>query len=198
MRCEPSICARSLRRGFTLLELVIVVVLIAIMTALIAPEMRGTFEGEVLRATSRKLIQCVNLAHSRTISGNVQHRLVIDPIEQVCRIERLARNADEGVGFLPMRDDAAVTGELDSRVRIEVRETPRQPAGADGQVAPAAPRSGRAAGSETRRTIAFHPDGTADGVDILLRDGSGFGLMLRVNPVTAGVKVTELAREGAK
>ena len=41
----------NFRRAFTLMELVVVVVIIGIMTALIIPEMKGTFEDALLRST---------------------------------------------------------------------------------------------------------------------------------------------------
>jgi hypothetical protein len=36
--------------------------------------------------------------------------------------------------------------------------------------------------------IGFYADGTADAVEIRLRDRDGFGLVLEVNPVTARVR----------
>ena len=43
--------------------------------------------------------------------------------------------------------------------------------------------------------IFFYPDGTADASEIVLRDRDGFRLALRINPVTARVRIIELARE---
>jgi len=43
--------------------------------------------------------------------------------------------------------------------------------------------------------ITFYPDGTADASEILLRDRDGFRVALRINPVTARVRIIELARE---
>ena len=50
------------QRGFTLIELMIVIILIGIFTGLMVGEMRGTFEDALLRSTARKLIATANLA----------------------------------------------------------------------------------------------------------------------------------------
>src|SRR6266496_3350704 len=69
---------RARNRGFSLVELIVVLMLIAIMMAMILPEMRGTFGDALLRATARKLVDVVNLASSRAITLNQVHRVWLD------------------------------------------------------------------------------------------------------------------------
>ena len=40
--------------AFTLIELMVVIVIIGIMTAMMIPEMKGTFQDALLRSTSRE------------------------------------------------------------------------------------------------------------------------------------------------
>ena len=44
-----------------------------------------------------------------------------------------------------------------------------------------------------RDTITFYPDGTADSAEIHLSDRSGATLAMRVNPVTARLRIRERA-----
>jgi len=43
--------------------------------------------------------------------------------------------------------------------------------------------------------VNFYPDGTADSVEVVLRDEAGFGLRLRIDPITARVEILELDSE---
>ena len=40
--------------GFSLIELMVVIILIGVMAAMIVPEMKGSYEDVLLRATSRR------------------------------------------------------------------------------------------------------------------------------------------------
>ncbi len=181
--------------GFTLVELMVVLVLIAALTAVMIPEMRGTFEGEQLRATSRELVRGLSIADSQSITVNHPHRLVIDQAQNRYRVERLVRSPEQGGGFLPVRNVAGAEGALNQRITIELWAPP----GADGEPELAgAPqmeiRQSEADSTSAPNMIRFFPDGTADGAEIHLRDRGGFGLALRLNPVTARVRVVELER----
>lgn len=47
----------------------------------------------------------------------------------------------------------------------------------------------------SEQTITLYPDGTADAVEIVLRDREGFRLGLRINPITARVQSIDLQRQ---
>ena len=64
--------------AFTLIELMVVMVLIGIMTAMILPEMKGTYEDALLRSTSRELVSVCSLASSHAVSVNQAYRLRLD------------------------------------------------------------------------------------------------------------------------
>ena len=61
--------------GFTLVELMVVIVIIGIMSAMIIPEMTGSYQDALLRATSRRLIDVCGLASSRAITLHQPQRV---------------------------------------------------------------------------------------------------------------------------
>jgi len=180
------------RTGFTLIELMVVIVLIGIMTAMIIPEMKGTFEEALLRSTARQLVNAFNLGYSQAVTLNQLHRVRLDRKNGRYFVER---KSEEGKGgFTSVGDIPGGEGKLDTRISIEIRQAEETPAAAQEQQAPLV------SAEESRiRTddepIVFYPDGTADSGEVRLRDREGFRLALRINPITARVDIVELERE---
>jgi len=180
--------------AFTLIELMVVMVLIGIMTAMILPEMKGTYEDALLRSTSRELVSVCGLASSHAVSVNQALLLRLDRKTGHYSIER--RGSDRGpAGRLgSARDVPGGEGELDNRISVEIHQSGEDAAEAADQQSSQVPS--RSAEMESRGDgITFYPDGTADASEIVLRDRDGFRLALRINPVTARVRIIELARE---
>jgi type II secretion system protein H len=180
--------------AFTLIELMVVMVLIGIMTAMILPEMKGTYEDALLRSTSRELVSVCSLASSHAVSVNQACRLRLDLKTGHYLIEsRASDRGPEGRAFAA-REVTGGEGELDTRISIEIHKTGEDAAEGAEQASASSPDT--TAPSERRDDgITFYPDGTADESEILLRDRDGFRLALRINPITARVRIIELARE---
>lgn len=174
------------RHAFTLVEMMVVVVIIGIMTAMIIPEMKGTFEDALLRSTGRDIINALSLASSRAISLNQPHRVELDPRTGKFIIESRRRD-DAHEEFVPLNDVASSEGKLDTRISIEVRKPD--------EIAPENPPINRTPEESLPEAIAFYPDGTADAAEIWLRDRAGFRLVLRLNPVTSRVQIIEPEHE---
>src|SRR5438552_4431015 len=104
---------RRYKPGFSLIELMVVIVLIGIMAALIVPEMKGTYEDALLRATSRRLVDVFHLAYSRAVSLNQLHRVRFDRITGRYFVERAGQAAEHGREFVPARDIPEGEGTLD-------------------------------------------------------------------------------------
>ena len=158
--------------------------------------MKGTFEGELLRSTSRTLANGLGLAYSQSISLNQQHRLIIDKTTNRYRIERLARGEEEGNGFVQVKRVPGAEAELDERIQIEFREPGTS---VEDEARESAPTINERSNDESEPTdsVLFYPDGRAQEKEIWLRDRTGFGLALKINPITARVSVTKLEREKA-
>ena len=172
-------------QGFTLIELMTVIVIIAIMTAMIIPEMRGTFEDALLRSTSRNLVSVFDLASSRAVSLNQLHRVRLDTSTGEYLVERRVRSGGQET-FLPLADISGCSGALDKRITIEVRR-PEDAAMESGDSLHPAPNLSEA--------ISFYADGTADAALVTLQDREGVRLGLKLNPITARVHIVEGGRQ---
>lgn len=168
------------------MELVVVVVIIGIMTAMIIPEMRGTFEDALLRSTGREIVNVCSLANSRAVSLNQACRVRLDAKTGKYLLEKKIRDGARE-NFVPFKDVAGGEGKLDTRISIEVRQPD--------DVSPENNSGGAAAEPDVSEAISFYPDGTADAAEILLRDRSGFKLLLQLNPVTSRVEIIESKHE---
>jgi prepilin-type N-terminal cleavage/methylation domain-containing protein len=190
MRVTPPIGAGRL--GFTLIELMVVLVLIGLMTAMIIPEMKGSFEDSLLRAGGRELVNACNLAYSRAVTLNVEHHLRIEKSTGRYYLEKKSPGAGKEA-YVPIGDVPGAKGRIDPRLSLEFQR-PGEETAALGDGMPLV------AGGETPvrdpgESIAFYPDGTADARAILLQDRDGFRLALRISPVTARVHIVELERK---
>ncbi len=172
---RPSVPSRPRIPGFTLIELIVVLALIAILTAVILPEMRGSLEESVLRSTARSVVAACNSANSRAVASGQAHQLIIDPSAHRYRIEPTPNKARSR----PSNDPAPTpeSNPLDPRIVVEVQllEPP-------------------STANPSPHTVEFHPDGTVDAAEFLLRDRSGFAIAIRLNPITARPAIRELGR----
>jgi type II secretion system protein H len=178
------------REAFTLVEIMVVVVLIGIMTALIVPEMKGTYEDAVLRSTGRELVDAFKLAYSRTVSLNQLHRVRLDTEAGRFIVEKRVLDRS-GETFVPLPDVPGSEGTLDKRITVAIRKAGSMTAEEAGPPSGASEESPAPPSTD----ITFYPDGTAEAGEILLRDKQGYRLALRINPTTARVRVVELAHE---
>jgi type II secretion system protein H len=178
---------RQSSAAFSLIELMVVVVLIGILSAMILPAMKGTFDDALLRSTARKLVDAFTLANARAVATTQLHRVRVDRNARQYVVERRVHDAEQGSGFLAVRDIPGAAGELDSRISIEIRRTD-EPSTVPGEVTQID------AGQSHPDAIAFYQDGTAEEAEIILKDRENFRLSLRINPTTARVRLVELGR----
>lgn len=192
MRLRPSNPKR--RNAFTLIELMVVCLLVAILTALIIPEMKGSYQDALLRATGRKLVDVFDLAYSRAVSLDQVDRVRLNPSTGGYMLEKRVQQGGQE-RFVPIRDASGGRGALDRRISIEVRNSGGDVLEESPQAAPAQTAADEPMNPESADMITFYPDGTADGREVILHDQQGYGLALRINPITARVNIIELARQ---
>lgn len=180
---------RAGRGGFTLIELMVVLLLMAVLTGVMVAEMRGTFEDALLRSSARELISACQMASSRAVTINQPHTLVIEDEGGAYAIERIARDQETGGRPRKVRDVPGGEGTLDERITVQIHE-PEMISLEEGENEEGSAGSTEPAGMA--QAITFYPDGTADPREILLRDRAGFELALRINPATARVRVERM------
>ena len=167
------------RDGFTLIELMVVITVIAIVTAVMVTEMGGTYEDALLRANARKLIDVCDAASNRAIAAQQAQVLKIDSASGHFAVRAKARELDEKDAFL-------TEGDLDKRIRFMVREPAR---GDD------VDESEQAEQETELGAVTFYPDGSADAREFTFRDRAGVELVLRINPTTSRVRIMEMAEQ---
>lgn len=84
---------RHVRPGFTLIELILVLVLIAVITAVATPALRGFARRAALDDTAAAMLTLTQQAYSRAAHEAIPHRVVFDLAEHRAWLEQIG---DEG------------------------------------------------------------------------------------------------------
>ena len=70
---------RSAHRGFTLLELVFVLIILSATLAVTAPSLRGWSKGSKLRDSAEEFVAITRYARAQAVSNGTIYRLYVDP-----------------------------------------------------------------------------------------------------------------------
>ncbi|HZV80823.1 MAG TPA: prepilin-type N-terminal cleavage/methylation domain-containing protein, partial [Geobacteraceae bacterium] len=121
---DPRLCG-----GFTLLELLVVIVIIAIAAALVAPRLPTT-ESMELQGSARTLAATIRYLEERAVAGKMFYRLRLNISANTVRITRKLASGDE----IPP-DDRLLDREIfGKRVAITDVSTPRLGKVSEGEV----------------------------------------------------------------
>ncbi len=183
--------------GFTLLELLIVVMLMALLSSAFLPNLGGSF-GFRLRDASREIAGELDYVSQRAIATGVSHRWELNLDAQRFRVQRLEELPAEVWAELPTHSellDLAPPRPQQDYIPIENRAGEWR-----------ALQSNRVRIDEVRlaherltagsAVITFAPDGGADSAELWLQDDNGLELRIRVLAFTGELRIDlEATRE---
>ncbi len=190
------------RSGFTLIEILAVVAIFALLTALIAPNL-GSLSSRTLRQRAESIAASLELARQRSVLTGIPHRLLIDLDQSAYRLEWFVTELEAG-------GEAAESEPEPLDVRGQSPIPMAAPRGETRAYRPLPGLMGRFerledslvfAGIETpegwidqgRVFVSFARDGTASYTALYLDDESGGSVVLDVLPLADAVRVSDAA-----
>lgn len=103
---------RSSRAGFTLIELILVMALLVIGAAVVAPDMASFFHGRVLHSEARRILSLIHYGQSRAVAEGVPVVLWLNPRDSTYGLSIQT-------GFVD-NDDRASSFTLDAGLTLEI------------------------------------------------------------------------------
>lgn len=178
--------AKAQSAGFTLIEVVLVVVIIAILSGIAIPYYAGTLRGMKLRTSARLVTRAALFARGQAILRETTMRIEIDPDTMKIRL-----------GEIPAAAPDSTDGKLDQAVleRLGYIDKPTSPALVQPEFEKKFPDHLAISDfrNDSRETdglllqIDFYPNGQCDAFHMELEDDRGTRLKLKNDPITAKV-----------
>lgn len=156
-------------KGFTLIELAIVIVVLGIMISLVIPTL-GEMTGANLKQSSRHLTGMIRFLRDEAEAKKTVYRLRFDVPGGHYWAERLEVTSDRTVEFKRVPSTISTEGDLSGNTSfkgVRVGSHPDDP------------------------SILFTPDGWVEKTFIHLRDGNGKDFTLIVQPLTGDTELLE-------
>jgi len=167
----------SCERGFTLIELIIVMLLLAIAASLVAPRMSSFFRGRALNHEVRRMLSLAHYAQSRAVSEGVPVVLWVDPKSATYGVEVQGGREEEDEGRREYTAEPTLTFSVPSNATLATGSEQED----EGFGLP-----------EGRAAIRFTPDGFIDEVSvqrILVQQNDGAALELALKSNRLGYEI---------
>lgn len=201
----------SLKRAFTLIELIVVLAIVALITSLALPNFTAYYDAERLRSFSRRVIACVNYAHQYAVSRRCTTAVSLDEDGRVVQVlvpkeYALSNDAEFDGGDVQSESVSKVTigtNTYELPTELEMLLSDRQVEFSPDEFVPAKEKRfgfvripegvdvviSDTEGNSKLNYILFRHDGTATGARITLRGWRGFQIVIAVDPISSKVSV---------
>lgn len=107
-----SLRAQAIRRGFTLIELILVMAILVVAVSLVAPHLSGFARGRALNSEAKQILALMHEGQSRAVSAGMPMVMWFDADKQKYGLE-------EEPGYVD-KDPDAVEFQLNENLKIEV------------------------------------------------------------------------------
>lgn len=142
---------RSYSRGFTLLELVLVMVILTTVVAMVMPNLRGFWAGQRVQNAATEVLTLTRYAHAQAVADGLIYRLNIDATSgKACTL-----TMQSGTIFVELGTSLSRGVVMPDETRIELTR-------ADGD----------------RSHIDFFPDGRTEPAVLRINDPMGEGIVI--------------------
>lgn len=170
--------------GFTLLELVVVLFILALATALVAPAFGRSFGQAQLRAATRDLAALCRFARTQAIISQGILEVVLD--RQANSYWLRGRESDHIAGRLSGLDQVLPARDLEQSIQNREARVRALPTGVTlkSVVVETGPLR-----EDERGAITFFPQGSSTGGEVWLEDGKGRGYRIVVDPSVGFVRI---------
>ena len=179
-------------RGFTLIELILVVAIMVVVASIAAPAVHRTFAQQALQKGADRLRVAMGQARVKAIKNGEEYAVFFMPegswfgVAPFYSFPEQAQIAQKRQQFVTNGNYTDYEKDLMPRgVRFVAGETAM-----DGRAAAAAADVG---GAESLRSILFYPDGTSQDARIILQNDKGSVLQVELRGLTGISKTTRMA-----
>jgi type II secretion system protein H len=164
---------RSNLRGFTLIELILVMIILTIVAGAVAPMLRGFTAGRSVANSARAMLALAQYAHTQSMSEGRAYRLNFDTTSGAFWL-----TADSDGNFNPPPNDFGSRQTLDQGVKMQVDITAPVVPLDEQQTGPTGMQTPQQQQAPSEQYVEFDPSGRTQQFSVTLADqrGSVIGL----------------------